>query len=243
MRSFAHFAAVLALAGCPHTDQVPTGTPDTTGTSTMMKGQTTVITGTTKTFARDGALEATFASPRITLDASGNLVMEERLSPVGAVEARKQFAGGKLVAEERFTADGKLDERIAYRHDASGHLAEEVMTFGDGTPHGTWVHHRDAQGRLLGRDFVKPDGKTEASETYTYAADGKSATMVRAHVGQWKYRYDDEGRVLHEDGGPASGDDMDQISIDYAYDEHGRPISEVARSPSGRVQREIRIVY
>jgi hypothetical protein len=243
MRSFAHIAAVLALAGCPHTDRMPTATPDTTGTSTMTKGQTTVITGTTKTFARDGTLEASFASPRITLDASGNVVTEERLSAAGGVEIRKQFASGKLVVEERFTAEGKLDERIAYRYDASGHLAEEVMTFGDGTPHGTWVHHRDGKGRLIGRDFVKPDGRTEAAETYTYATDGKSATMVRAHVGQWKYRYDDDGRILHEEGGPASGDDMDQLAIDYAYDARHRLVSEVARSSGGRVQHEIKIVY
>ncbi|HEX7836382.1 MAG TPA: hypothetical protein VF469_02910 [Kofleriaceae bacterium] len=243
MRSFAHIAAVVALAGCPRADRMPTATPDTTGTSTMTKGQTTVITGSTKTFARDGALVASVPSPRVMLDASGNVVTEERLSAAGAVEVRKQFDGGKLVDEERFTADGKLDERIAYRYDARGRLAEEVMAFGDGTPHGTWVHHRDDKGRLIGRDFVKPHGRTEATETYTYAADGKSATMVRAHVGQWKYVYDDNGRILHEEGGPASGDDMDQLSIEYAYDARGRLISEVARSSDGRVQREIRIVY
>ena len=209
----------------------------------MTKGQTTVITGTTKTFTRGGALEATFASPRITLDASGDVVMEERLSSAGGVEMRKQFDAGRLIAEERFTADGKLDERIVYRYDASGHLAEEVMTFGDGTPHGTWVHHRDAKGRLMRRDFVKPDGRTEATETYTYTPDGKSATMVRAHVGQWKYVYEDDGRILHEEGGPASGDDMDQLSIDYAYDARHRLVSEVTRGPGGRVQRETRIAY
>jgi hypothetical protein len=67
--------------------------------------------------------------------------------------------------------------------------------------------------------------------------------MVRTHVGQWKYRYDDDGRVLHEDSDPAAGDDMDQLEIDYAYDGRHRLISEVARDASGRVQREIRIMY
>lgn len=209
----------------------------------MTNGQTTVITGTTKTFARDGTLEATLASPRITLDASGDVVTEERLSAAGAVETRKQFTGARLVEEERFTADGKPDERIAYSYDAGGHLSEEAMTFGDGTPHGKWVHHRDDKGRLVRRDFVKPDATIEAAETYTYAADGKTATMVRAHVGQWKYRYDDDGRVLHEEGGPASGDDMDQVAIDYTYDARHRLVSEVAHGPGGRVQRELRIVY
>jgi YD repeat-containing protein len=90
---------------------------------------------------------------------------------------------------------------------------------------------------------VKPDGTTEATETYTFASDGKSATMVRAHVGQWKYRYDDDGRVLHEEGGPASGDDMDQIAIDYTYDARHRLISEIARGPGGRVRRELTIAY
>ena len=209
----------------------------------MTKGHTTVITGTTKTFTRDGALQATLASPRVTLDANGDVVMEERVSVAGAVETRKQFAGGRLVEEERFAADGKLDERIAYSYDASGHLAEEAMTFGDGTPHGKWVHHRDDKHRLVGRDFVKPDGTTEATETYTYSSDGKSATMVRAHVGQWKYRYDDDGRILHEEGGPASGDDMDQLAIDYAYDARHRLVREVTHGPGGRVQRELRIAY
>jgi YD repeat-containing protein len=207
-----------------------------------MTDRQTVITGITKMFSRDGTLAATLASPRVTLDARGDVVTEERLSIAGLVEARKQFSAGRLLTEERFAADGKLDERIVYSYDASGHLAKEAMAFDGGAPHGTWVHHRDAQGRLVGRDFVKPDGKVEATETYTYAADGKTATMVRAHVGQWKYRYDDSGRVLHEEGGPASGDDMDQIAIDYAYDARHRLISEVARA-GGRVQRELAITY
>lgn len=209
----------------------------------MTQGPTTVITGTTKAFSRDGALVATLASPRVTLDASGDVVSEERVSAAGAVETRKQFASARLVEEQRFAADGKLDERIAYRYDANGHLAEEAMTFGDGTPHGTWVHRRDLAGRLVGRDFVKPDRTIEATETYSYAPDGKSATMVRAHVGQWKYRYDDDGRVVHEEGGPASGDDMDLLAIDYAYDARHRLVSEVAHDPRGRVQRELRITY
>jgi hypothetical protein len=209
----------------------------------MTKAQTTVITGTTKTFARDGSLETTFASPRVTLDANGDVVTEERVSAAGVVETRKQFAAGRLVEEQRFATDGKLDERIAYSYDASGHLAEEAMTFGDGTPHGKWVHHRDDKHRLVGRDFVKPNGTIEATETYTYASDGKSSTMVRAHVGQWKYRYDDDGRVVHEEGGPASGDDMDQIAIDYAYDARHRLVGEVAHGPGGRVQRELMIAY
>jgi len=236
-------ALALALAGCPRTDRPPTGAPETTRTPKMTKGQTTVITGTTKTYARDGALEATLASPSVTLDASGDVVVEERLSAVGTVVTRKQFAGGRLVEEERFAADARLDERIAYSYDASGHLAEEAMTFGDGTPHGKWVHHRDDKRRLVGRDFVKPDGTIEATETYTYASDGKSATMVRARVGQWKYCYDDDGCVLHEEGGPASGDAMDRLVIDYAYDARHRLVSEVAHGPGGRVQRELTIAY
>jgi hypothetical protein len=209
----------------------------------MTKGQTIVITGTTKTFARDGALEATFASPRVTLDASGDVVTEERLSAAGSIEIRKHFAGGKPVLEERFTAGGKLDVRIAYSYGANGHLAEEVMLFGDGTPHGKWVHHCDAQGRLAKREFMKPDGTTAATETCTYSPDGKNATKVRAHVGQWKYLYDDDGRVLHEEGGPASGDDMDHLAIDYAYDARHRLVGEVARGPGGRIRREVNIVY
>jgi hypothetical protein len=247
MRRIAHITlalgAVLALAGCPRTDGPPMERPETTRTPTMTKGQTTMITGMTKTFARDGALETTLASPRVTLAANGDVVTEERLSASGAVETRKQFDGGRLVEEERFDAGGQLDERIAYRYDAGGHLAEEAMTFGDGTPHGKWIHHRDDQHRLVRRDFVKPDGTVAATETYTYASDGKTATMVRAHVGQWKYRYDDAGRVLHEEGGPASGDDLDQLAIDYAYDARHRLVSEVARGPGGRLQREIKVVY
>jgi hypothetical protein len=209
----------------------------------MTKQHTTVIMGTTKTFTRDGTLEATLASPRITLDASGEVVTEERLSAAGNVEICKQFANGRLVEHQCFTADGKLDHCVAYRYDTNGHVAEEVMTFDDGTPHGKWVHLRDDKHRLVARHFVKPDGTTEATETYTYAADGKSATMVRAHVGQWKYRYDEHGRVLHEAGGPASGDHMDQLVIDYAYDERHRLVSEVVYGPGGRVQRELKIVY
>jgi hypothetical protein len=208
----------------------------------MTKGQT-VITGTTKTFGRDGALVATLPSPRVTLDAHGDVVTEEQLSAAGVVELRRQFTGGRLVAEERFTSDGKLDERVAYYYGADGRLAEEVMAFGDGTPHGTWIHRRDPSGRLIGRAFVKPDGSTEATETYRYDADGKSATMVRAHVGQWTYRYDDDGRILHEEGGPASGDEMDRVAIDYTYDARHRLTSEIARGPGGRVQRELTITY
>jgi hypothetical protein len=209
----------------------------------MTKEHTTVIMGTTKMFARDGTLEATLASPRLTLDTSGEVVTEERLSAAGTVELRKQFASGRLVEQECFAADGKLDHRIAYSYDANGHLAEEVMTFGDGTTHGTWVHHRDGAHRLVRRQFVKPDGTTEATETYTYAPDGKSATMVRAHVGQWKYRYDEQGCVLHEEGGLASGDDMDHLVIDYAYDARHRLVSEVVCGPCGRVKCELKIAY
>lgn len=240
MQRIAHIALALALAGCQRTTR-PADTPGPTGTSNM--AHTTVITGTTRTFANDGSIAATLASPRVTLDAAGNVATEERLSAAGAVEIRKQFTGGRLVAEERFAAGGALDERIAYRYDANGRLAEEVMAFGDGTPHGTWVHRRDANGRLVGRSFVKPDGTTEATETYRYGADGKTATMVRAHVGEWKYRYDDDGHVLHEEGGPASGDIMDQVAIDYAYDARHRLVSEIARGPGGRIQRELTITY
>jgi hypothetical protein len=67
--------------------------------------------------------------------------------------------------------------------------------------------------------------------------------MVRARVGQWKYCYDDDGCVLHEEGGPASGDAMDRLVIDYAYDARHRLVSEVAHGPGGRVQRELKIAY
>jgi hypothetical protein len=115
MRSFAHIAAVIALAGCPRGDRATAATPDTMGASKMTKGQTTVITGITKTFSRDGALEATFASPRVTLDAAGDVVTEERLSATGTLEVRKQFACGKLVTEEHFTADCRRQARRAHR--------------------------------------------------------------------------------------------------------------------------------
>jgi hypothetical protein len=156
---------------------------------------------------------------------------------------RKRFAGGRVVEEERFADDGALDERITYHYNASGHLCEEAMTFGDGTPHGKWIRHHDDQRRLVGRDFAKPDGTIRATETYTYAPDGKTASMVRGRVGQWKYCYDDHGCVLHEEGGPASGDAMDQRAIDYTYDARRRLVSEVVRSPGGRVRRELRIAY
>jgi YD repeat-containing protein len=98
----------------------------------MTQGHT-VITGTTRTYGRDGALIGTLPSPRVTLDAHGGVATEERLSAAGGVALRRQFTGGRLVAEEQFAADGQLDERVAYRYDASGRLAEEVMVFGDGT--------------------------------------------------------------------------------------------------------------
>lgn len=158
-----------------------------------------------------GALEATFASPRVTLNPAGDVVAEERLTAAGAIEVRKQFAGGKLVTEEYFAADGKLDEGIAYRYDASGRLAEEART-----PRHVGPPPR-APGRLIGRDFVKADGKTEATETYAYAADGKSATMVRAHVDQLAidYAYDAHHRLISEVARDASCGVRREVRIAY----------------------------
>jgi YD repeat-containing protein len=36
---------------------------------------------------------------------------------------------------------------------------------------------------------------------------------------------------------------MDQRAIDYTYDARRRLVSEVVRSPGGRVRRELRIAY
>jgi hypothetical protein len=91
---------------------------------------------------------------------------------------------------------------------------------------------RATTSRTMRRSSLASSGSNLIGNTTTYASDGKTATMVRARVGQWQYRYDDDGRVLHEEGGPASGDDMDQLAIDYTYDARHRLVSAIELEPS-----------
>ena len=42
---------------------------------------------------------------------------------------------------------------------------------------------------------------------------------------------------------PASGDEMDQESIEYEYDARGRLVRETERDPMGLLRRELRIAY
>ena len=201
----------------------------------MNKTQSVVITGTTTIFALDGTKQNSYPSPRMTLDAQGAVVLEERLSPAGALVIRRQFGRDeRLEVEDRLNADGTLDYRITYRYNDGGQLAEEVMSFGDGTLHNRWIHHRDKHGRLLERELVDRDGRSELTEIYSYTADARSATAQRGSVGEWTYRYDETGRVIGKTGGPVSGDDEDQEAIEYQYDARHRLVREVSHYSRGR---------
>lgn len=208
--------------------------------------QTTSITteGTTTELRPDGSIRTSYPSPRITLDARGDVVSEERLSPDGRVLRRTRFGPGRRVEEEqRFTPDGALDYRIVHRHDDAGRLAEEILAFGDGTPHGRWIHHRGPDGRLERREMVAPDGSPVVTETYRYEADGRSAQVERGAIAEWRHDYDAEGWLVRRVGGPYSGDDADQDSIEYAYDGRHRLVRETEYAPDGSVARTVVIRY
>jgi YD repeat-containing protein len=228
--------AAWLVAACPASSR-PTGA--------IMNDRTTVTTvlGTTRTYGPDGQELATVASPRVTLDASGDVLAEERLAADGTVLQRRRFAGGGRLEEEERFAGGALDLRIVYHHDDAGRVTEEVQSFGDGSPQGRWVNHRDDAGRLLRREFVGRGDAVEAVETYAFSADGLTATVERARVGVWTYGYDPEGRVVSKRGGPISGDEMDQVALEYAYDGRGRLVRETERNASGGLVRELRIEY
>jgi len=179
-----------------------------------------VATGTTRSFGLDGKPSATYVSRRLSL------------APNGSVEA-----------EERFTPNSAVDYRSTYRRDANGQLTEEVMTFGDGSLHGRWVHHCDGQGRLVRREFFDRNNVLEATETYTFKPDGRTATVVRGRIGHWTNEYDASGNLVRKRGGPISGDEMDQEFVEYEYDARHRLIRETERTPSGAVKCELRINY
>jgi len=154
MRIAAGITIAIAMLGCRRD-------PPRTGVPIMNKTPPVVITGTTTTFKPDGTKQESYSSPRITLDAHGDVVLEERLSTTGVLVLRRHLGRDQRVEDEdHFTPDGALDYRIAYRYDGSGRIAEEIMNFGDGTPHGRWVHHRDPHGRLLDRELIHPDGRS-----------------------------------------------------------------------------------
>jgi YD repeat-containing protein len=180
----------------------------------------TVATGTTRSFGLDGKPRAIYVSRRLFLD------------PNGSVEA-----------EERLTLDGAVDYRLTYRRDANGQLTEETMTFGNGSLHGRWVHHCDRRGRLMRREFFDRNNALEATETYTFEPNGRTATVVRGSIGQWTHDYDASGNLVRKRGGPASGDELDQEFVEFEYDARHRLIRETERTPSGAVKCELRINY
>jgi YD repeat-containing protein len=180
----------------------------------------TVATGTIRRFGLDGKPPANYVSRRLFLDSNGSVEAEECLTP-----------------------DGAVDYRLTYRRDANGRLTEEAMTFGDGSLHGRWVHHCDGQGRLVRREFFDPNNTLEATETYAFGPDGRTATVVRGRIGQWTNEYDASGNLVRKRGGPASGDEMDQEFVEYEYDARHRLIRETERTPSGAVKCELSINY
>lgn len=226
----------LATAGCPPADRKPRGVSN-------MSDEATVVTGTTRLYGAGGAETAAIASPRVTLDAAGDPTLEERFDAAGMYVLRRRFAGGRVTEEEHFRPNGDVDHRLTFRYDAHGRRAEEVMTFASGAVHGRWVDHRDGGGRLLRREYHDRTDAVVVTETYTFADDGRRAEAVRGAVGTWSYGYDDAGRVIHVEGGPASGDEMDQQVLDYEYDARGRLVHETERGPDGALRRELRIDY
>jgi len=179
-----------------------------------------VVHGTTRSFGLDGKPPASYVSRRLFLDPNGSLEAEERLTP-----------------------NGTVDYRLTYRRDPNGRLIEEAMTFGDGTLHGRWVHHCDSQGRLVRREFFDRTNALEATETYAFEPDGRTATVVRGRICQWTHEYDASGNLVRKRGGPASGDEMDQDFVEYEYDARHRLIRETERTPSGAVKCELIINY
>jgi YD repeat-containing protein len=173
----------------------------------------TVATGTTRHFGPDGKPQATYVSCRLFLNSNGILAAEDHLTP-----------------------DGAVDYRLSYRRDGNGHLTEEVMTFGDGSLHGRWVDQCDRQGRVVRREFFDRNNVLLATETYTFDPDGRTATVVRGGVGQWRNEYDASGNLVRKRGGPVSGDEMDQEFVEYEYDARHRLIREIERTPSGAVK-------
>jgi hypothetical protein len=210
----------------------------------MTQTPTTEVFGTTAEMARDGAVQASYASPRLTLDARGDVVCEDRLSPSGALIRRRRFGPGqRLDEEECYAPGGALDYRIVVRHDGAGHVTEEVLSFGDGTPHGRWLHHRDPRGRLVRRDMVAPDGSAVVTETYTYRDGGSVADVERGGVASWVHRYDADGWLVRRRGGPYSGDELDEESIEFDHDDRHRLIRETAFYADGSVRAAIIIRY
>ncbi len=179
-----------------------------------------VVHGTTRSFGLDGKPQASYVSRRLFLDPNGSLEGEERLTP-----------------------NGTVDYRLTYRRDANGRLTEQAMTFGDGSLHGRWVHHCDSQGRLVRREFFDRNNALEATETYAFEPDGRTATVMRGSICQWTNEYDASGNLVRKRGGPVSGDEMDQEYVEYEYDARHRLIRETERLPSGAVKCELIINY
>lgn len=137
---------------------------------------------------------------------------------------------GLLVRKAGFY-DGQLDGEVTYEYDENGNLTYQSET--KATSLGNAMAKKceyDAAGNLVKETLLDSDGNVNRVYTYEYDGDGKQILQhefnaageetVSYELCQWKYEYDEDGRVIQEwKEGTEHGGKFEHY--EYEYDEYG----------------------
>ena len=137
---------------------------------------------------------------------------------------------GLLVRKAGFY-DGQLDGEVTYEYDENGNLTYQSET--KATSLGNAMAKKceyDAAGNLVKETLLDSDGNVNRVYTYEYDGDGKQILQhefnaageetVSYELCQWKYKYDEDGRVIQEwKEGTEHGGKFEHY--EYEYDEYG----------------------
>ena len=137
---------------------------------------------------------------------------------------------GLLVRKAGFY-DGQLDGEVTYEYDENGNLTYQSET--KATSLGNAMAKKceyDAAGNLVKETLLDSDGNVNRVYTYEYDGDGKQILQhefnaageetVSYELYQWKYEYDEDGRVIQEwKEGTEHGGKFEHY--EYEYDEYG----------------------
>jgi YD repeat-containing protein len=199
-----------------------------------MMNNVSTVAELTQLFDHDGELVSSYQSSTTTLNESGEPVEKLEFAPTGIVQVKKRFGPKGLLAEETaYNPDGSVNFRNVFSYDDQRERESE-MRLSDGSVHGRWSNSYNEAGKLIERVWMNRDGVKEVTETSAYDEHGRLIRKARGNVAEWRYSYDDRGRLAQVTGGHFSDDEPDNLR--YQYDDEGRVSKITALYPSGEVR-------
>lgn len=204
------------------------------------------------TYHRDGITTKSETRIEYTYDRHGNPLLEIRYFDGASAEriAYQYDADGNTTHYIVYDSDGSLLSSQIMEHNDHGHntIWTYYTSFPDITQINTYTYEYDEDGNILSRKTFGKSNNLIQHQTWCYDEYGNVTFYTRTdstgklqQKDTYKFTYDENGWIIHEERYIINGDL--HSTRDITYDENGNILSEIAYYGSGMLMKHAIYTY